>query len=74
MLFLQETQDLMLQKLLPSLVIKGADDLNLEGGLGVTNRRVCVDNPLSGVSKSQVWVLVLQRPKKPNNMLVGDDI
>ena len=35
-----------------------------KGGLGVTNSRVCVDKPLSRVSKSQVWVLVLQRPNR----------
>ena len=29
-LFLEKSQDLVLQKLLPSLVIKGADDLNLQ--------------------------------------------
>ena len=30
-LFLEESQDLVLNKLLPSLVIKGADDLNFQG-------------------------------------------
>ena len=30
-LFLEESQDLVLWKLLPSLVIKGVDDLNLQG-------------------------------------------
>ena len=30
-LFLEESQDVVLWKLLPSLVIKGADDLNLQG-------------------------------------------
>ena len=35
-----------------------------KGSLGVTNRRVYVAKPLIEISKSQVWVLVLQRPRK----------
>ena len=58
MLFFEESQDSVLYKLLSSLVIKGADDQNLQGGLGVTNKRVCVAKPLSGISKSQTWVFV----------------
>ena len=37
------------------------------GGLEVTNRRVCVAKPLSGISKSQTWVFVFckgQRKKE----------
>ena len=30
-----------------------ANELNLQGGLGVTNWRVCVTKPLSGILKSQ---------------------
>ena len=38
-----------------------------KGGLGVTNRRVCVAKALSGISKSQTWVFMLckgQRKKE----------
>ena len=32
----------------PFLVIKGVDDLNLQGWSGVTNRRVCIDSHKCG--------------------------
>ena len=41
--------------------------LSFQGDLGVTNRRVCVAKPLSGISKLQTWVFVFskgQRKKK----------
>ena len=53
--------------MLSSLVIKGVDDLNLQGGLRVTNRRVCIAKPLSGISKSQTGVFMFckgQRKKE----------
>ena len=57
MLFPEQSQDLVLKKLLPSLVIKGADDLNLQGWSWSHKQE-----SLSFLS--HVWVLLLQRPNR----------
>ena len=38
------------------------------GGLGVTNRRVCVAKPLSGISKSQTWVFVFCKGQRKKDV------
>ena len=55
--YLEEFHDLVLQKLLSSLVIKGADDLNIQGwSWSHKQESLCF--------LSQVWALVLQRPNR----------
>ena len=46
--------------------------LTLKGGLGVTNRRVCVAKPFSGISKSQTWVFVFCKGQRNKESVVSE--
>ena len=41
-----------------------------KGGVGVTNRKVCVAKPLSGISKSQTWVFVFCKGQRKKESVV----